>query len=300
MTKLDEELAALLAPLGASVEQPTAYLPIHVEFLGARASYDLTTIRLYCVDETHPVSSAWHGSTRLLEADKACDTMSGPTLEGVRIAPCTTEVERTLAKRRFPWCASPERNSVLAVLPSSEIVPLLRCVDHEYHLATRRRRYQQQRTAQVFSVRLRQVLWHREGTRLLRSISDEWPCGWLDGLCNLLAEGLLEWVCASGQQLVESLAPHLMILAGEGKAVDHVVLQIGTWFLDGDGVSSRRTLLRRWQNQEGLVRPRLIAYNSQVVERAGIPRNQERSCEIAAYLTQGLGTFSSSWLTGER
>ncbi|SRR5712692_2505081 len=121
-----------------------------------------------------------------------------------------------------------------------------------------------------------------------------------NGYYAVLADGLLEWICASGEQIVKSLAPQLMLLAGEGKQVDHVVLRVGAWFLDGDGVSSRRTLLRRWQNQEGLIRPRLIAYDPRVVEKAGIPSDQERSCKIATCLMQVLGPFSPSWLTGKQ
>jgi hypothetical protein len=145
--------------------------------------------------------------------------------------------------------------------------------------------------------RLRRELWHGAAFGLLPKLSDPWSCGWLDGYCCILAEALLLWVSGAGEPVVRMVRPRLMMLAGEGKAFDHVVLQlVGRWFLDGDGVSSRRELLLRWQTREGLRAPRLLDFDEQVLAASKTPRDAETSHWVADCLAQALGPFTPALL----
>jgi hypothetical protein len=87
-----------------------------------------------------------------------------------------------------------------------------------------------------------------------------------------------------------------MILAGEGKPADHVVVQVGSYYLDGDGVSTRRTLLTRHRTLEGLTRPRLLPYEEGVLTVQGFPRDVDASRQLALGLAQALGPFRPALL----
>jgi hypothetical protein len=151
--------------------------------------------------------------------------------------------------------------------------------------------------ARRLSWRLQRELWHGAAFGLLPGLSDPWSCGWLDGYCCILAEALLLWVCAAGESVVSRVQPRLMLLAGEGKEFDHVVLRLaGRWYLDGDGVSSRRVLLLRWEMHEGLRAPRLRDFDELLLAAAGTPRNARSSRRVADCLEQTLGPFTPALL----
>ena len=63
---------------------------------------------------------------------------------------------------------------------------------------------------------------------------------WTSGGCWLLA-----------QALQHVLGGKLVALKSEG-GIEHVVLQVGERFVDGDGFSLRASLLGRWREQEGM------------------------------------------------
>jgi len=103
-----------------------------------------------------------------------------------------------------------------------------------------------------------------------------WQCGWLDGGCHILADAVQMWLGAAATTLWGvSHGQHLP---------DHIVVQCGGWYLDGDGVSSKRALLRRWRRVEHVPGATLFPYNAAAGERSGIPRDRETSACLAQLL----------------
>jgi len=98
-------------------------------------------------------------------------------------------------------------------------------------------------------------------------------CGWRDGGCRVLAQALHLWLGAGALGL---------IVNGDAGAAGHVVYQVGRWLLDGDGVSTAPTLLRRWRTQEGVSRARLARFDPG--SAAGIPTGAALEYSLAAQL----------------
>lgn len=67
--------------------------------------------------------------------------------------------------------------------------------------------------------------------------------GWTDGACLLLALALQQWLGPAAQ---------LQAVGNTSYPQAHVVTQVGSWYLDGDGVSSAKRLLQRWHEVEHL------------------------------------------------
>ena len=230
----------------------------------------------------------------LASASQARSTPLGPRLPGVRIVPASEPLLRALSSRGSAWCAYPE-GFVLAALPHVDVPVLFQEVDREVRLAARRARYRQRKAARGFGEQLRRALWEGEASGLLAELVHQWEvAGWLAGLCWICAEGLLGWV--TGSPDASSYEPRLMILASEDKQADHVVLQVGPWFLDGEGVSSLRALLHRHRTLEGLVRPHLLPYDERRLSEQGFPRDGEASRRLAASLASAFGPFSPALL----
>lgn len=88
---------------------------------------------------------------------------------------------------------------------------------------------------------------------LYRLLSDERSgrLAWTNGHCFTLALGLKE---RFGRRAT------LRTLIGANGA-EHVLVQIGQVFADGDGVSTRKQLLDRWRAEYGTKSPRLVPFN---------------------------------------
>jgi hypothetical protein len=75
-------------------------------------------------------------------------------------------------------------------------------------------------------------------------------CGWLDDGCAVLALGIERWLgaCVTLYALCE------------GDLVQHVVARVGErWYLDAAGLWDTRGLLDRWERDNGVHGPRLVA-----------------------------------------
>lgn len=74
-------------------------------------------------------------------------------------------------------------------------------------------------------------------------LSDD-GCGWLDGGCRSLMRALMSL-------LGDAAVPYQVVRSPEQKHSEHVLVRVGHWYLDGDGVSSEEELVRRWHEDEG-------------------------------------------------
>lgn len=134
-----------------------------------------------------------------------------------------------------------------------------------------------------FTRAARRLLWSDRMLRTLHYLND---AGWNDGGCRILAEANLLWL--------GPLAERYVLI--DRKQVQHVVVRVGDRYLDGDGASTERTLLRRWR-REGLERPFLLADPDAKLANAsertpeGIPSNHALSARLATQLELELGAF---------
>lgn len=92
--------------------------------------------------------------------------------------------------------------------------------------------------------KLKTALNSNEAYSILDGIGDTW----LSGGCFLLAKVLFKMIPKS----------KLIILMGNGKTQkeiqpQHALVQVGNYFIDGDGVSTKDALIKRWETLEGIL-----------------------------------------------
>jgi len=306
--KLERELSAILAPLGVVMEgasTTTRQTCIALVMGPPVTSFELSFTRLVRIAR-HSRATETPGETGnaafvdaqdLTQARQARSECLALQVPGVRIAPASEPLLRALSRRGIDWCAYPDEGFVLAALPPVAVPAFFQEVNRELRLHERRARYVQRKRTRAFSQKLYHTLWQGEAAELLCALDARWKAtGWLSGLCWICAEGILQWALATGSQAVRDLDPRPMILAAEDKQADHVVVAVGSWYLDGDGVSTLRTLLRRHRTLEGLVRPRLQPFDEQGLSQQGFPRDEEASRQLADCLASALGPFTPAML----
>jgi hypothetical protein len=99
--------------------------------------------------------------------------------------------------------------------------------------------------------------------------------GWNDGGCFDLAEALVTWLTPERADRLAIIGPH---------GIEHVVAKVGEWYLDGDGATELKPLLRRWEKLEGVENPQLLAVTGEEIRARGIPLDSEVSQKLAALL----------------
>jgi hypothetical protein len=87
---------------------------------------------------------------------------------------------------------------------------------------------------------LKQVLWSDEALALIPDF------GWNDGGCRSLMKAFLLWL---GR---DELRTYQIVKTPEQHHSEHAFVQVGPWFLDGDGVSGFAQMKYRWQFEERL------------------------------------------------
>jgi hypothetical protein len=94
-----------------------------------------------------------------------------------------------------------------------------------------------------FGRRLRRLLQTDEAYEILGPDGGDWTAGG----CWVLGEALTAWAgSAAGRYVVIDYGtPH------------HMVIRLGGLYVDGDGASTKRSLLKRWAEVEGLEKPQL-------------------------------------------
>lgn len=104
---------------------------------------------------------------------------------------------------------------------------------------------------------------------------------WTAGGCWILAQAIHKWLGPPTKlwAIVDGDAP---------RAVQHVVVSIGDFYLDGDGLSSQAALLRRWRDQEGIQRPRLMRFRPE--EALGIECPVDRVYKVQDALHEHFGS----------
>ena len=106
---------------------------------------------------------------------------------------------------------------------------------------------------------------------------------WVAGGCWIAAEALKRW-----------MRPHAELWAIHDAAniLQHVVVRLGDCFLDGDGVSTRRELLKRWVEQEGVVEPKLKPFSEQQADAFGLVC----PADLAEQVTKALEGAFGPWM----
>jgi hypothetical protein len=99
---------------------------------------------------------------------------------------------------------------------------------------------------------------------------------WLQGGCWILAEAL--------RRVFEGEL--WMIVEADDPTPQHVVCRVGRRYLDGDGSSDARELLRRWEDEEMLHRPRLQPLSEERVR--GIPYDEAAVCKLVELIEAEL------------
>jgi hypothetical protein len=149
---------------------------------------------------------------------------------------------------------------------------------------------------------LQWFLWHGPAQALMTEQVGTWNAG----LCWILAEGILRWITLS--RALPPTAVFLMIVGGADCPAHHVVVclritdgsgQEQCWYLDAYGVNTQETLLRYWQQEEGLTNPFLAPYNEQLLLELGIRRDGCMSTRLAECFFETFGRFSLTFLEAE-
>lgn len=83
---------------------------------------------------------------------------------------------------------------------------------------------------------LRDFLYRDE---IVTPLLDQYGCAWLDGGCGVLAEALHR-----------HLGGNIVAIRNQGDFIEHVVLEYASFYLDGDGISTRAELEKRWAEDE--------------------------------------------------
>lgn len=154
------------------------------------------------------------------------------------------------------------------------------------------------RDRQRFNRELRCFMWSQQVEPLLAELE----CGWFDGGCHTCAKGLYLYLLASGT--LDPATVSFTVIADHRHGANHVVLAITsgsrTWYLDANGISSARQLLRYWEQEEGVSGAWISkAWNTQEIEEV-IPSFDGLALVLAEKLLNAFGPFSSTWLaTGD-
>ena len=134
-----------------------------------------------------------------------------------------------------------------------------------------------------FSETLHKILCSEKGYALLSGLQ----CGWLDGACWSLAASLKLWM-----KEVEIWC----VFDGEG-APQHVVVKIPgrDIFIDGNGLSTRVTLKKTMEEEDGIHAPNLAPFKGEfsVATPNGIELNKDIAREVCRFLGAkfGEGTY---------
>lgn len=129
----------------------------------------------------------------------------------------------------------------------------------------------------------------------------ELDCGWFDGACHTCAKGIYLYLLASGT--LDPAAVSFRVISDHHHWANHVVVSISThsrtWYLDANGISSSRRLLRYWEQEEHLLEAWISDYwNAQEAEEA-IPSLGGIALILAEKMLTTFGPFSPAWLEAD-
>ncbi len=125
---------------------------------------------------------------------------------------------------------------------------------------------------------------------------------WLSGQCGLVMEGFLKWISFSRTLPPSAVFP--VIVSDARCPAHHVVVgvrpqkpsgQEDHWYLDANGISTKETLLRYWE-EEGLKEPYLSSYDEQLLIELGFLRDGRISTRLADCFLSTFGRFSLTFL----
>jgi hypothetical protein len=92
---------------------------------------------------------------------------------------------------------------------------------------------------------------------------------WVAGGCWVLARALHEWI-GKGSEIWAIYSTVGSDVLSPDRIPQHVVVRIDGCYLDGDGASTEKQLLERWEKVEGLIDPELKPVKVKELESVGI------------------------------
>jgi hypothetical protein len=110
---------------------------------------------------------------------------------------------------------------------------------------------------------------------------------WVAGGCRILAEALHGWI-----------GPRSSMWALKGSRyhnVNHVVVRVGDCYLDGDGASTERALLKRWEEFELVPDPYLRPFRPEEAMDLECPTRPIRALVAALEEEFGSGPALMEW-----
>ena len=126
------------------------------------------------------------------------------------------------------------------------------------------------------------------------SILDIWGVGWTDGGCLVLANALQRWL-DQGEVLgvwepVPLIEPdptgvHYRRLVGTDYIQHHAVLDVNGWLIDGDGITTKQGLIKRWEEDYHLrYRVELRSFDWDTAFEQGIESYRDMESKIMVIL----------------
>lgn len=138
--------------------------------------------------------------------------------------------------------------------------------------------HQNNKKVQAFSKEFYDFLWTDKMLAFLPG------CGWNDGGCRSLMHAVLMWLPKS--DLIE---PYEIVKNPKHVVAEHAFVKVGNWFIDGDGVSTKEQLRKRWIEEEGfpsylIIRP--YDYESEPSDEDAYCLTHPELQELAALLQE--------------
>jgi hypothetical protein len=110
---------------------------------------------------------------------------------------------------------------------------------------------------------------------------------WLAGGCWLLAEALHAWIGPRSSMW--------SLMGSQYHNVNHVVIRVGNCYLDGDGASTERELLKRWENEELVPKPYLRPFRPEEAQNIECPVGPGKALVVALEEEFGPGPALVEW-----
>ena len=150
-----------------------------------------------------------------------------------------------------------------------------------------------------FARQLHRLLYRGGAAELMKD--SDWT--WTEGLCWILAEGILRWISISRACPRKDVS--LAVVGDALCPVHHVVVCVRSnrntrheyeWYLDANGVSTKTALLGYWRRAHALREPFIAPYDEDLLLHHHIPRDARMSTRVAQCLREEFGLFTLALL----
>ena len=142
------------------------------------------------------------------------------------------------------------------------------------------------RSVRLFGRDLKRWLYDPNGAWAI--LPEGWP-SWVSGGCWILARALHEWI-GKGSKVWAIYSEIGSDILDPNIIPQHLVVKVGDCFLDGDGASTEKQLLERWEKEEGLRYPELRPASIKDLKEVMIECPVGPTKDLAKALQQTFGT----------